>query len=115
MTKRCPYEHGTVCTFDVLKLEDCQQKLKCSPRQYEKDKLHFRQKAARIREVLEEEDAWVHVALLYVNDRLKDGNLHLRKDAAPDTRRGTERLVTRLNLALGDSGYDLVERLKKVK
>jgi hypothetical protein len=39
MTKRCPYEHGRVCTFNVLKLEDCQQKLKCSPRQYEKDKV----------------------------------------------------------------------------
>jgi hypothetical protein len=30
--KRCPYEHGTVCTFDVLKLEDCQRTLKCLPR-----------------------------------------------------------------------------------
>jgi hypothetical protein len=32
MSKRCPYEHGTVCTFDVLKLSDCQRKLKCQPR-----------------------------------------------------------------------------------
>ncbi len=33
----CPYEHGTVCTFDVLKLSDCQNPKKCKPRDAEKD------------------------------------------------------------------------------
>jgi len=32
---KCPYEHGTVCTFDVLRLSDCQDKRKCKPRMHE--------------------------------------------------------------------------------
>lgn len=34
--KSCPYEHGTVCTFDVAKLSDCQNPKKCKPREVEK-------------------------------------------------------------------------------
>jgi hypothetical protein len=32
----CPYEHGTVCTFDVAKLSDCQNPTMCKPREVEK-------------------------------------------------------------------------------
>ena len=33
MSKRCPYEHGTVCTFDIADLKDCKKDIKCKPKE----------------------------------------------------------------------------------
>ena len=54
----------------------------------------------RVKAILEEEDAYVHVAMNYISGQMRAGDLRFRKDGTPDRRGNRERLVVKLNEAL---------------
>ncbi len=54
----------------------------------------------RVKAILEEEDAYVHVAMNYISGQMRSGDLRFRKDGMPDRRGNRERLVVKLNEAL---------------
>jgi hypothetical protein len=54
----------------------------------------------RVKAILEEEDAYVHVAMNYISGQMRSGDLCFRKDGTPDRRGNRERLVVKLNEAL---------------
>jgi hypothetical protein len=74
--------------------------LAADPRAPDDWKATMARRRERVKAILEEEDAYVHVAMNYISGQMRSGDLHFRKDGTPDRRGNRERLVVELNEAL---------------
>lgn len=67
-----------------------------------------RQKDA-VKKVMEDEDAWLHVAYIYIWARVKDMSFKIKEDGTIDRRDNIGRLVSKLNEATAGPPIEFVK------
>jgi hypothetical protein len=70
--------------------------MKASTKTWEELKHDWELQKERVKTVLEDEDAWIHVAYIYISTQTKKMNFKINKNGTIDRRENIGRLVAKL-------------------